>query len=121
MFSFVVLLWSGGFDIIYALQDKDFDVRERLYSIPAWLGIRRALGVSAAVHLISGTLVTFIGIFWNFGIWYTIGAAIFLVLLLYQHLIVKPGDLSRVNAAFFTSNGIASVIFAIFTIVDLFL
>ena len=121
MFSFVVLLWSGGFDIIYALQDKDFDIRERLYSIPAWLGIRRALNVSAAVHVAAGMLVTAIGAFWNFGIWYAAGAVIFLFLLLYQHLIIKPDNLSRVNAAFFTSNGIASVVFAIFTIGDMFL
>ena len=120
MFSFVVLLWTGGFDIIYALQDKDFDIQERLYSIPAWIGIRRALKVSAAAHVIAGLLVMAVGFFWDFGIWYATGAAIFLFLLLYQHLIVKPSDLSRVNAAFFTSNGIASVIFAIFTIVDLF-
>ena len=119
MFSFVVMLWSGGFDIIYALQDKDFDVRERLYSIPAWLGIRRALNVSAAVHTTAGLLVVATGVFWDFGIWYIFGAVIFLFLLLFQHLIVKPDDLSRVNAAFFTSNGIASVVFAVFTIVDM--
>ena len=119
MFSFVVLLWVGGFDIIYALQDKDFDMQHQLRSIPAWLGIRRALYVSAIRHLIAGTMVVTIGIFWNFGIWYTTGAAIFLLLLLYQHLIVKHDDLSRVNAAFFTSNGIASVVFAVFTIIDL--
>jgi len=63
--------------------------------------------------------VVIIGFLWNFGIWYTTGAIVFLFLLLYQHLIVKPDDLSRVNAAFFTSNGIASVIFATFTILDL--
>jgi len=121
MFSFVVLLWTGGFDIIYALQDENFDVRERLYSIPAQLGIRRALAVSALVHLFAGALVVVIGVFWDFGVWYATGAAIFLLLLLYQHLIVRPGDLSRVNAAFFTSNGIASALFATFVILDMFL
>jgi len=121
MFSFVVLLWVGGFDIIYALQDEDFDIQQRLHSIPAWLGIRRALYVSAAVHIVVVALVVTIGVFWNFGTWYATGAVIFLFLLLYQHLIVKPDDLSRVNAAFFTSNGIASVVFSVFTILDLFL
>ena len=121
MFSFVVLLWAGGFDIIYALQDEGFDIRQRLRSIPAWLGIRSALVVSATVHVVAGALVVAIGILWSFGVWYTIGAAIFLFLLLYQHLIVKHDNLSRVNAAFFTSNGIASVVFAVFTILDLFL
>ena len=119
MFSFAVLFWSGGFDIIYALQDEDFDISERLHSIPARLGIRRALFVSAIAHTVTGLLVVIIGFLWNFGIWYTTGAIVFLFLLLYQHLIVKPDDLSRVNAAFFTSNGIASVIFATFTILDL--
>jgi len=121
MFSFVVLLWSSGFDIIYALQDEDFDIQERLHSIPSWLGIRRALGVSAAVHVLAGILIVVIGIVWKFELWYATGAAIFLFLLLYQHLIVKPNNLSRINAAFFTSNGIASVVFATFTILDLFL
>jgi len=120
MFSFVVLLWTGGFDIIYALQDEDFDVRERLHSIPAWLGIRRALAVSAIVHVVAGALVVVIGIFWDFSIWYATGAVGFLLLLLYQHLIVKADDLCRVNAAFFTSNGIASVFFAVFVVLDLF-
>ena len=119
MFSFVVLLWTGGFDIIYALQDSDFDRRERLHSIPAFLGIRRALIVSAAVHVLAGILTVIIGVVWNFSIWYSVGAAIFLFLLTYQHLIVKTNDLSRVNAAFFTSNGIASVIFSTFTILDM--
>jgi len=118
MFSFVVLLWTGGFDIIYALQDEDFDVKERLYSIPARLGKRRALAVSAGAHVVAGALVIVIGFFWDFGLWYATGAAAFLFLLLYQHLIVKPDDLSRINAAFFTSNGIASVVFAIFVILD---
>ena len=121
MFSFVVLLWSGGFDIIYALQDEDFDVQERLHSIPAWVGKRNALIISALAHTVAGALVVVIGFFWDFGVWYATGAAIFLFLLLYQHLIVKPNDLNRVNAAFFTSNGIASVVFAGFVILDLLL
>jgi 4-hydroxybenzoate polyprenyltransferase len=120
LFSFVVLLWSGGFDIIYALQDEDFDIREKLFSIPAWLGIRRSMVVSSVVHVVAGILVVFTGFFGDFGLWYATGAAIFLFLLLYQHLIIKPDDLSRVNAAFFTSNGIASVVFATFVILDLF-
>ena len=118
MFSVVVLLWSGGFDIIYALQDKDFDVQERLHSIPAFLGIRGALVVSGVTHAAVGALAVIIGLFWDFGILYATGAALFLFLLLYQHLIVKSDNLSRVNAAFFTSNGVASVVFSIFTVLD---
>ncbi len=121
MFSFIVLLWSGGFDIIYALQDEGFDRHEQLYSIPAKLGIKRSLRVSAVAHVVCGSIVVAMGIVWDFGIWYAVGAIIFLFLLLYQHLIISPKNLSRVNAAFFTSNGIASVAFAIFTILDLLL
>ena len=121
MFSFVVLFWASGFDIIYALQDKDFDVRERLHSIPALLGLRSALVVSGAIHVAVSILVIIIGFFCNFGLWYATGAFVFIFLLLYQHLIVKPNDLSRVNAAFFTVNGIASVIFSTFVILDLIL
>ena len=119
MFSFVVFLWTAGFDIIYALQDKDFDIREQLHSIPAFLGIRRALLVSGAVHIVAGLLVIIIGVFGNFGKLYAAGAGIFLFLLLYQHLIVKPDDLNRINAAFFTSNGIAGVVFSTFVVLDL--
>ena len=119
MFSFLVLLWSSGFDIIYALQDKDFDVNEQLHSIPALLGIRRALVVSAVAHATVGVLAVTIGIFWDFGILYAIGASVFLFLLLYQHSIVKSDNLSRINTAFFTSNGIASVVFSIFTVLDI--
>jgi 4-hydroxybenzoate polyprenyltransferase len=121
LFSFVVLLWVGGFDIIYSLQDKDFDIRERLHSIPAQMGIRRALNVSAIAHTVAGILVIIIGILGNFGICYVAGAAVFLFMLIYQHLIIKPDDLSRVNASFSTSNGIASVLFSIFTVLDMFI
>ena len=119
LFSCVVLLWTGGFDIIYALQDEKFDVNQRLHSIPASLGIRSALMVSGAVHLGVVVLIVIIGILGNFGMWYVAGAGFFSALLLYQHLIVKPDDLKRVNAAFFTSNGIASVVFSTFIILDL--
>jgi 4-hydroxybenzoate polyprenyltransferase len=119
MFSVIVLLWSGAFDIIYALQDEAFDRQKHLHSIPARLGARRALRLSAAVHAVCGILVVVTGVVWGFGIWYAVGAAVFLFLLLYQHLIVKPGDFSRVNAAFFTSNGIASIVFALFTVLDM--
>lgn len=119
MFSAIVLLWSGAFDIIYALQDEAFDRQEHLHSIPARLGARRALQLSAAVHAVCGILVIVTGAVWGFGIWYAVGAAVFLFLLLYQHLIVKSDDLSRVDAAFFTSNGIASIVFALFTVLDM--
>lgn len=121
LFSFIVLFWTGGFDIIYALQDNDFDKENQLFSVPAWLGKKRALLVSTFVHLVSAILIVTAGFIASFGIWYWIGATIFLLLLTYQHVIVKPDDLSKVNLAFFTTNGVASVVFACFTVLSLFI
>ena len=121
LFSFTVLFWVSGFDIIYALQDEEFDKTNKLYSIPAWLGKAKALRVSELLHVLSAACVLFAGWLGNFGWLYWIGAAIFIGMLVYQHSIVKPNDLKRVNIAFMTANGIASVVFAIFVIADLFI
>ena len=120
VFSIIVLFWVSGFDIIYALQDEEFDKQNKLYSIPAVLGKKNALVVSRALHFISASSVVFAGWLGSFGLWYWIGAAFFITLLIYQHTLVKPNDLKKVNLAFFTTNGIASVVFAIFVIADLF-
>lgn len=121
LFSIAVLFWVSGFDIIYALQDEEFDKSQQLYSIPAWLGKAKALRVSEFLHLISASAVIFAGVYGGFGWLFWIGSAIFIGMLIYQHLIVKPTDLKRVNLAFMTANGIASVVFAIFVIADLFI
>ncbi len=121
IYSFIVLTWSGGFDIIYALQDDDFDKSASLHSIPSLTGRKNALIISSALHIITFILVFTAGIYGNAGILFWSGAAVFSGLLLYQHLIVKHDDLSRVNLAFGTTNGIASVIFALFVISDLFI
>ena len=121
LFSFTVLFWVSGFDIIYALQDEEFDKSQKLYSIPAWLGKAKALRVSEMLHFFSAVSVLIAGWLGNFGWLYWIGAAIFIGMLIYQHSIVKPNDLKRVNIAFMTANGIASVVFAIFVIADLFI
>ena len=121
LFSLAVLFWVSGFDIIYALQDEEFDKANRLYSIPAWLGKARALLVSEVLHLLSAGAVTAAGKFGGFGWLYWIGVLVFMGMLVYQHSIVKPTDLRRVNLAFMTANGIASVVFAIFVLADLFL
>jgi len=121
LFSITVLFWVSGFDIIYALQDEEFDKTNKLYSIPAWLGKAKALRVSEFLHLLSAVCVLYAGWLGNFGWLYWIGAVIFIGMLVYQHSIVKPNDLKRVNIAFMTANGIASVVFAIFVIADLFL
>jgi 4-hydroxybenzoate polyprenyltransferase len=120
LFSFAVIFWVSGFDIIYALQDEEFDRSQKLYSIPASLGKTKALRVSELLHACSATAVIIAGIYGNFGWLYWIGVAVFVGMLIYQHSIVKPNDLKRVNLAFMTANGIASVVFAIFVISDIF-
>lgn len=119
LFSLIVLFWVSGFDIIYALQDEVFDKENKLHSIPAMLGMTKALNVSRLLHIICATLIFCTGFFFHFHIQYNIGAAVFVTMLYYQHSIVKPNDLSRVNIAFMTANGIASIVFAVFVIADL--
>ena len=121
MFSLTVLFWVSGFDIIYALQDEEFDKANDLYSIPAWLGKVKALRVSEVLHLLSAAAVVIAGTIGHFGWLYWIGVVVFVFMLGYQHSIVKPNDLKKVNLAFMTANGIASVVFAIFVIADIFI
>lgn len=121
LFSFVVLCWVSGFDIIFALQDEAFDRQEGLKSIPVALGTARALLVSRLLHAAAALLVIIAGWYGAFGVFYWIGVGVFITMLIYQHSIVKPGDLRRVNIAFMTANGIASVVFALFVIADLFM
>ncbi|MBV7531918.1 UbiA-like polyprenyltransferase [Chitinophaga sp. sic0106] len=117
--SCLVLCWVSGFDIIYSLQDEDFDKSQRLNSIPAWLGLRGALHFSEVLHVIAAGLVITIGIYGHFHWLYWIGAAVFMIMLVSQHMLVKPNDLSRINIMFMTTNGIASVVFAVFAIADM--
>jgi 4-hydroxybenzoate polyprenyltransferase len=121
LFSFTVIFWVSGFDIIYALQDEEFDKSHKLYSMPSWLGKTKALRFSEFLHLLSTACVLTAGFMGGFGWWYWAGVAVFVGMLIYQHSIVKPNDLSKVNLAFMTANGVASVVFAIFVITDLFL
>ncbi len=120
-FSMIVLTWVAGFDIIYALQDEGFDKQHRLHSIPAALGTVKALRVSSFLHLLTAALTVWAGAYGNLGLTYLVGALLFNLLLVYQHRIVKPEDLSRVNIAFGNTNGIASIIFATFTILSFIL
>lgn len=119
-FSACVLMWVSGFDIIYALQDEDFDKENKLFSIPAAFGKRNALRISNLAHFACAVFILGAGMLGSFGLWYWSGTVIFIALLFYQHSLVKPDDLRKVNLAFFTTNGIASVVFAIFVLVDLF-
>jgi 4-hydroxybenzoate polyprenyltransferase len=121
LFSFSIFTWVAGFDIMYALQDEAFDKTEQLYSIPSQLGVHNALKLSVIVHFITACLILGIGLYSNFHPIYWIGASIFNILLVYQHLIVKPNDLSRINLAFGTTNGVASIVFAFFTILSIYI
>ena len=121
LFSLAVLFWVSGFDIIYALQDVEFDQSQQLYSIPAWLGKEKALRFSEVLHLLSAGSVVAAGKYAHSGPLFWFGVLVFIGCLVYQHAIVKPDDLRRVNIAFMTTNGIASVVFALFVITDLFI
>jgi 4-hydroxybenzoate polyprenyltransferase len=121
LFSFTVLFWVSGFDIIYALQDEAFDKEHQLHSIPAALGKANALRVSELLHVLSATCVIYAGIHGHFSWAYWAGVAVFIGMLIYQHSIVKPTDLRKVNLAFMTANGIASVVFAVFVLLDIFI
>jgi len=120
IYAFIVLLWVSGFDIIYALQDEEFDRSLGLNSIPSSLGKSRALMLSNILHAITALLVVYSGIVGEFGFFYIVGEVIFIALLTYQHFLVKPYDLSKVNLAFFTTNGIASTVFGIFVLLEFF-
>jgi 4-hydroxybenzoate polyprenyltransferase len=121
LFSFCVLFWVAGFDLLYALQDMDFDRSRNLKSIPASIGAKGSLILSTGFHLIALLLLVLAGIVRPFGILYWAGLAIFTLLIIYQHLIVKPSDFSRVNLAFATLNGVASIVFGGFVIADLYI
>lgn len=124
LLGIAVIFWVAGFDIIYALQDQEFDKSNDLNSIPVVTGTTKAIRVSEIFHLLSATTVTIVVymVLQQFpqASWLSIIALItFVGLLIYQHLIIKPNDLSRINVAFFTTNGIASVIFGTLVMVDL--
>ncbi len=120
LYSCVVLFWVSGFDIIYALQDEEFDRSQKLKSIPVLLGTKNALLLSRMLHLISAAILFYAGLNAGFELWYWVGTGIFISLLAYQHTLVKANDLSKVNLAFFTTNGIASVVFAVFFLLEIF-
>ncbi|MDE0634906.1 MAG: putative 4-hydroxybenzoate polyprenyltransferase [Candidatus Poribacteria bacterium] len=117
----VVLLWTAGFDIIYACQDVNFDRKHGLHSIPARLGIRWALWVSSALHVVAVLLLFGIPLLTELGLFYYIGVGIVILIFIYEHAIVKPNDLSRVNLAFFTLNGMISLVLMVLSIADILL
>ncbi len=126
LFGLIVFLWVGGFDIIYSLQDDDFDKTNQLYSIPAMIGRENALNVSRGVHLIVVVLLVYVSFLVNtlypISMQYIhwVGCFIFIGLLAFQHSLVTAKNLSRINLAFFTTNGIASFIYGTLFILDFF-
>lgn len=118
LLGLAVMLWTAGFDIIYACQDLDFDRRRGLYSIPAQFGIYAALWISTALHVIAVILLVVIWHVSPLGLIYLVGVGLVSAILIYEHAIVKPHDLSRVNLAFFTLNGAVSLILMFLTVAD---
>jgi 4-hydroxybenzoate polyprenyltransferase len=116
-----VTFWTAGFDVIYACQDFEFDTREGLFSIPCALGIPNALRVARLLHLLMIVCLVLLAVQFHLGLLSLGGIALVLALLLYEHSLVHPTDLSRVNVAFFTLNGYVSVLFFIFWAADIFL
>lgn len=126
LYSFAVLFWVSGFDIIYALQDEEFDKSLNLRSVPAFLGKKRAMQLSNILHLICALLIILASFFISekfteFEWLHWLGTCIFVGLLFYQHRLVKYDDLSKINLAFFTTNGIASLVFGFLIILDIFI
>jgi 4-hydroxybenzoate polyprenyltransferase len=123
-YGFTVLFWVSGFDIIYALQDEDFDKEYFLYSIPSAFGKKKALRISEFLHFLSSVFLILAAWdlsknYFNAGPIQWMAVLFFIGLLFYQHTIVSEKDLSKVNKAFFTTNGIASVVFGTLLIIDL--
>jgi len=101
------------------LQDQEFDKEQKLHSIPVLIGTKNALNLSNLLHFLTFSALSIAGSLGDFSLYYWIGFWIFTALLIYQHILVKHNDLSKINLAFFTTNGIASIIFGVFVIADL--
>ncbi len=117
--SFAVLFWVSGFDVLYALQDIEFDRKEGLHSIPRFLGVGRSLWVARGFHFVMAGLLL-VG-YYSFGLgwWFLAGWGICSGVLVYEHAILRADDLSRLNVAFFNLNGVVSVVLCLFTYLDL--
>ncbi|GAK02414.1 LOW QUALITY PROTEIN: menaquinone via futalosine polyprenyltransferase [Geomicrobium sp. JCM 19037] len=117
----VVMFWTAGFDIIYATQDADYDRRNGLHSVPARFGIKRALIIARGSHIISVTALLTLSFISPLGWCFSLGRVICAGIMIYEHSLVSPNDLSKVNVAFFTMNGIISLLMLFFTIGDFLL
>ncbi|HLN79561.1 MAG TPA: UbiA-like polyprenyltransferase [Thermoanaerobaculia bacterium] len=118
LLGLAVLFWTAGFDVIYSLQDEDHDRRVGLHSLPARFGARAALAISAIFHAVMVALLVAVWRAAGGGALFAAGIAATAAALVYQHAIVRPGNLSRVNSAFFTANGFVSLVLALCGIAD---
>ena len=116
-----VTFWVGGFDVLYACQDFDFDREAGLHSIPRYVGIGAALWIARSFHLIMVGLLVALVLVFSLGKLADVGIAAVILPLIYEHSLVKANDLSKLNAAFFTMNGVLSVLFFVFVAADLLL
>ena len=114
-----VILWLAGFDILYALQDIDFDRQHGLFSVPRRFGIGKALIISRILHGFTFGLLIVTGMIFHLDVWYFIGLCIVGIFLTYEHSLVKPNDLSKLNMAFFNMNGYISITILIFTFISI--
>jgi 4-hydroxybenzoate polyprenyltransferase len=116
-----VTFWVGGFDVLYACQDYEFDCQAGLHSVPRYFGIPASLWIARVFHGIMITLLILLVISFELGVWAIIGVLAVILLLVYEHSLVRSDDLSKLNAAFFTMNGVISVLFFVFVAADLLL
>jgi len=114
--SLAVTTWGAGFDMLYALQDEEFDRRHGLHSVPAAMGQGRAIGLARLMHLTTVAALVVVGLATRGGALYFAGVVVAALLLAYEHSLVKPGDLSKLDAAFFTMNGVISILFFLFVL-----
>jgi 4-hydroxybenzoate polyprenyltransferase len=119
LLGIAVTFWSAGFDVYYSCQDVDFDVKAGLHSIPSHFGVKSSLLIAGLFHLITSIFLVAVAFTMALGWFYLLGVLVAIAILLYEHSLVKPGDLSKLNAAFFNMNGILSVIMFIFTLADI--
>ena len=118
LLAIAVMGWVGGFDIFYALQDVGFDTQHGLHSLPVTLGERGAVRAARALHTLTVLCLAGAGLALGGGALYVAGVAVVAALLIYEHALVRPGDLSRLDAAFFTMNGVISVTFFGFVLLE---
>jgi 4-hydroxybenzoate polyprenyltransferase len=118
LITLAVLTWIGGFDILYACQDYQFDTTHGLYSIPQRFGIRRALYIARILHVITFSCFFIVGFLSDLHLIYGIGISTIAGLLIYEHRLIHPEDLSKINLAFFNVNGIISALFFLITLTD---